>query len=280
MAVKSLLMQLGEADASDKEIKAAVELAARFQAHLIGLYISPEPVFPAYVMGQMPHGAIEAQQATMKENADKAVDAFNKACEREGLSYEVRQARAFVEDIPGVVGQHGRYADMTILSQYNPEAPSAGGGAVLEHTILTCGAPTLVVPYIGAPESYGRTMMVAWDGSREAARAVKDAMPFLTEADKVTVLCVNPRKDTSAPSHEPGADIAHFLARHGVKAEAKHVTSKDMGPGDTILSRMADEGTDMLVMGGYGHSRLSELVLGGVTRTILEHMTVPVLMSH
>lgn len=280
MAVKSLLMHLGEAGASDKEIKAAVDLTGRFQAHLIGLYIAPEPVFPAYLMGQMPHGAIESQETFLKENAEQAIDAFTKACERAGVSFETREARAFVEDIPGVIGQHGRYADMMVLSQYNSEAPTAGGAAVLENTVLTCGAPALVVPYIGAPESYGRRIMVAWDGSREAARAVKDAMPFLTGAGEVTVLCVDPRKDTAAPSHEPGADIAHFLARHGVKAEAKHVTSGDMGAGDTILSRMADEGTDMLVMGAYGHSRLSELVLGGVTRTILEHMTVPVLMSH
>lgn len=280
MAVKSLLLHLGEAEDSAKEVQAAVALAGRFNAHLIGLYITPEPVYPAFVMGQMPHGALEQQKEALKDRGEDSIAAFRKACDKAGVSSEVREARAFLEDVPAVVGQHGRYADMLVLSQHNPDSPRPGGGSLLEQTVLTCGAPALVVPYIGAPENYGRKAMLAWDGSREAARAVKDAMPFLEAADKVTVLCINPKSDVSGSSHEPGADIAHFLARHGVKAEAKHVNSRDVSIGETLLSRMADEGSDLLVMGAYGHSRLSELILGGVTRTILEHMTVPVLMSH
>lgn len=280
MAVKSLLLHLGEAEESAKEIDAGIELAERFGAHLVGLYVTPEPVFPAFVMGQMPYGTLETQQENAAKRAEEATAAFKKACDKAGVSSELREARSFVEDIPAVVSQHGRYADMLILRQYNPDAPGPGGSALLERTVLSCGAPALIVPYIGTSEGFGSRIMIAWDSSREAARAVKDAMPFLEAANEVTVLCVNPRKDAAAPSHEPGADIAHFLARHGVKAEAKHVTSKEVSIGETLLSRMSDEGADMLVTGAYGHARLTELILGGVTRTILEHMTVPVLMSH
>ena len=280
MSVKSLLLYLGDAEGSAKEVEAGVDLAGRFGAHMIGLHIAPEPVFPSFVMGQLPRGALEAQQKAMEARGAEAAAAFRSACDKAGVSSELREARAFVEDIPAGVGQQARYADLLLLSQHNPDAPRPGGGSLLERTVLSSGAPALIVPYIGAPKNYGRRVLLAWDGSREAARAVKDAMPFLEAAEKVTVLCINPKKDAVGHSHEPGADIAHFLARHGVKAEAKHVTSGGVGIGETLLSRMSDEGSDLLVMGAYGHSRLSELILGGVTRTILEHMTVPVLMSH
>ncbi len=280
MAMKSLLLQLGEAGTADKEIAAAVDLALRLDAHLIGLYIAPDPVFPAFIMGQMPHGALEAQEGSMKAREEAAAEGFEAACSKAGVSSEFRSVRSFVEDIPAVVGQHGRYADMLILPQYNPDAAAPGGRANLEHSVLTCGAPALVVPYIGARPGFGRNVMLAWDGSREAARAAKDALPFLEAADKVTVLCIDPPREIVGPSHEPGADIAHFLARHGVKAEARHVASGELSIGETLLSRMADDDTDLLVMGAYGHARLTELILGGVTRTILKYMTVPVLMSH
>ena len=122
--------------------------------------------------------------------------------------------------------------------------------------------------------------MLAWDAGREAARAVSDAMPFLERAEQVTVMAVNPSSGEGDHGEEPGADIALHLARHGVKAEVHQTESPDISVGDELLSRIADDGSDMLVMGAYGHTRLRELVLGGVTRSILEQMTVPVLMSH
>jgi nucleotide-binding universal stress UspA family protein len=137
-----------------------------------------------------------------------------------------------------------------------------------------------VVPYIGGSDIIGRRALVAWNASREAARALNDAIPLLEDAENVTVLSVNPKRGIRGEGDLPAADIALHLARHGMKAEASYVVAEDIGVGDALLSRAADLGSDLIVMGGYGHSRLREIVLGGATRTVLRHMTVPVLLSH
>ncbi len=137
-----------------------------------------------------------------------------------------------------------------------------------------------MVPYIGARQEMGRNVLVAWNGSREATRAVNDALPILERADKVTVLAVNPGKNGNDHGDIPSADIALHLARHGVKAEASQTVSDELEVGSIILSRISDLGADLVVMGAYGHSRMRELMMGGVTRDLLRHMTVPVLMSH
>ncbi len=122
--------------------------------------------------------------------------------------------------------------------------------------------------------------MVAWDASREAARAVSDALPILERASSVAVVSVNPRSRDFGHGDVPGADIALHLARHGVKVDVQRIETRDLDVGNALLSHVASESADLLVMGGYGHSRLREMVLGGATRTILGEMTVPVLMSH
>jgi nucleotide-binding universal stress UspA family protein len=138
----------------------------------------------------------------------------------------------------------------------------------------------LVVPYAGRFERIGERVLVAWNASREAARAVSDSLPLLSRAKSVTVMAVNPKSGPNAHGDVPGADIALFLARHGIKTEATQVFADDVDIGDMLLSRAADLGTDLLVMGAYGRSRLTELMLGGATRQILSEMTIPVLMSH
>ncbi|MBE9552893.1 MAG: universal stress protein, partial [Proteobacteria bacterium] len=131
-------------------------------------------------------------------------------------------------------------------------------------------------PYIGAQAEIGRNVLVAWNGSREAARAVSDAMPILEAADSIEVFAVEPR----GIGDIPGADIAQHLARHGLKTDAAKTAGLDIEVGDVLLNQVADGGADLIVMGAYGHSRMRELVLGGATRHILGHMTVPVLLSH
>ncbi len=136
--------------------------------------------------------------------------------------------------------------------------------------------PVIALPFAGEFKTLGRRVLVAWNGSREAARATHDALPFLTQADKVMVLSVN----ATGEEHIPGADISTHLARHGVGVEIHNRVQGNIGVGDAILNAASDYGADLLVIGAYGHSRLRELVLGGVTRHLLRHMTVPVLMSH
>ena len=177
-----------------------------------------------------------------------------------------------------MVALHARYADLVVLGQPDSENGGEVDAQVPEDVVLSAGRPALVVPYIGAGEEIGKRVLIAWDGGREAARAVNDALPLLEKAEFVAVLVVNPSQ--GAHGEEPGADIALHLARHGIAVEAQHIEVRDLSTGNALLSRLADEAIDLLVMGAYGHSRLREMVLGGVTREVFQQMTVPVLMSH
>jgi len=171
-----------------------------------------------------------------------------------------------------------RYCDLVVVGQTNPDESSP---AVMddfpEYMILNSGRPILVVPYAGEFKNIGKRPLVAWDGSRAATRAITDAIPFLRDADLVHVAIVNPKGDTHGD--QPGADLASYLARHGIKLEVSVQRTK-LDIGNAILSLAADLNSDMLVMGGYGHSRFKEMIMGGATRSILESMTIPALMSH
>lgn len=169
------------------------------------------------------------------------------------------------------VGRHARYADLTIVGQVAPGAPDH-----LADTLMKIGRPLLAVPRHGRYPRVGSRVLVAWNGSREATRAVFDAMPLLASASVVTVMTM----DAEADEHLPGSDIGLALARHGVAVEVQHSTLGGIDAGNALLSRAADQGADLLVMGAFGHSPLREKVLGGATRHILDHMTVPVFLSH
>ena len=144
------------------------------------------------------------------------------------------------------------------------------------NVVMGSGRPVIVVPYAGKFETAPSIALVAWSGTREASRAVHDAIPLLKRADKVSVLSINAKDGT----HLPGADIAAHLARHGCKAEAARTVTSDVSVADVILSDAADIGADFIVMGAYGHSRLREWVLGGATRDVLGMMTMPVFLAH
>jgi nucleotide-binding universal stress UspA family protein len=145
---------------------------------------------------------------------------------------------------------------------------------------MQAGRPVLVYPYAGKFDAAPKHVLISWNASREATRAVTDAIPFLRAAQKVTVLAINPKTSAEGHGDIPAADIALYLSRHGVKAEAMADPAVQIDIGNYLLSRAADLSVDMIVMGAYGHARMRELVFGGVTQTIMREMTVPVLLSH
>jgi nucleotide-binding universal stress UspA family protein len=172
-----------------------------------------------------------------------------------------------------------RNADLVIVGQADPEHPPTGGPLV-EDLLMTAGRPLLIIPYVGHFERLGATILVGWTNSREATRAVNDAIPLLAKAASVTVLSARPSGRRPATHDATGAEITRHLARHGIRAKAAQTVMTGGSASDVLLSYAADVSADLLVVGGYGHSRLRELVLGGVTRDLLHHMTLPVLMSH
>jgi len=260
MTYKDLLVVVGDSPNVGDRIRLAADLAERFDAHLAGLYVSliAKPAPPR-----------QAQQA-------RAL--FEDIVNLRNLSTEWRATTGFPVDVAAV---QARYADLVILGQLDPsDAQASVNNPPPEDIALSVGRPVLVVPYVGAYPTVGQRVLVGWDASREATRAITDAMPLLAAAASVTVLTINPVVDREEHGEIPGADIALYLARHGVDARVEATVSAGIGIGNTLLSRANDLGADLLVMGAYGHSRVRELVLGGTTRTVLESMTLPVLMAH
>ena len=224
------------------------------------------------VMGTV---AIETIQRQREEDMQDVEARFNKAIVlREGKC-------AFIAD--RAMGYQRLFAqaavsDLIICGQHSPKDPGPADSVVTEDLIMRTGKPVLVIPYIGCQNTVGKNILIAWDHSREASRAVHDAMPFLKTAEAVNIVSVV-KKDTK--QHEIAtADLAEHLARHNINVIAQDMVKNEVPVAETLLSRLSDTGSDMLVMGAYGHSRLREYTFGGVTRTLLDSMTVPVLMTH
>lgn len=280
MSYKDLLVHLDDSEACAKRVEAAVRLAAEHGAHLTGFYPIIEIPLLSYIETQLAPEVWAGIHAEAKARAEMALGAFRAAAERSGVAHAARTGRALDTTLSAVVGVHARYADLIVLGQVDRSEPPPVGPHLPEEVLLASGRPALVVPYIGAGETLGQRVLVAWDASREAARAVQDAMPLLERANVVHVLTVNPRPTALGHGELPGADIALHLARHRVEVEVRSVQTDDMQVGDALLSFAADGAYDLLVMGAYAHSRVRELILGGTTRTVLESMTLPVLMAH
>jgi nucleotide-binding universal stress UspA family protein len=278
MALKDILVYVDHGIRCAARLDAAIGLARRHDAHLIGLYVVVHPEIPGHIRLEIGDDLLAKQEEVARAAAARAKALFEDHVARAGVPGEWRQTEGAV--LPAL-SLHARYADLTVICQRDPSGEDASLDASLpDQLILSAGRPVLVVPYVGSYPVIGDRVMVAWDGSRLATRAVNDALPFLEGAKHVIVMAVNPGSAEGDHGEIPSADICLHLARHGVKAEARHVSADDMGVGEMLLSRAADDGIDLIVTGAYGHARWREIVLGGVTRHMLRHMTVPVLMSH
>lgn len=280
MTFKNLLVHVDNTEACEGRIATALKLAEAHDAHLTGLALAAEFSMPTYIGSQMPVAVLEMQREQAVGRAEEAARRFDKALAKSGRRGESRIVSCLDIDAAAIIALHGRHSDLVILGQADPDKASARARHLVEEVTLSAGRPSLVVPYIGAAETLGRRVLVAWDAGREATRALNDALPILKAAESVVILSINPRPGYDAHGDEPGADIALHLARHDVAVDVQRTQVKDIDIGEALLSRLADAGSDLLVMGAYGHSRLREFVLGGVTRTLLAEMTVPVLMSH
>jgi len=277
MHYQDILVHIDDAEATAGRLALALELAERFSAHLTGVYVDPGLALPTLIDVPVSPSLIDQLEEEHQSRCEKAEKSFKDAVGRSEVRSEWRLAHGEIAD---TLTRHARYADLVVIGQEGADDQKMVIGGLPDNLVLTCGRPALVVPYIGVRTSPGKHVVVAWNGSREAARAVNDALPFLVGADKVEVMCANPAGGDEGDADLPGADLCLHLARHGVKAEAQTVVGTDVDIGDLLLSRAADHGADLIVMGAYGHARWREVVLGGVTRQLLEEMTVPVLMSH
>ena len=277
---KTILVQLSNPRRADVVLSVAARVAERFNAHLIGFNVAHALAHAPSAPTLLGPEDFAAFQAIDDEEAARLEAAFDEVTRNRAFIAEWRNVEAVgMEPITAVI-EHGRAADLIVASQSDPDWELSGFFDAPERLALESGRPVLVVPYAGRFGDIGKRVMVAWSGKREGARAVFDALPLLKAADAVTLLCVVGKDADGESGQLPGAEIAASLARHGVKVTVQKSIADEIGVADELLARLADNGSDLLVMGAYGHSRLREMVFGGVTRHILGHMTVPTLMSH
>ncbi|MDE2166756.1 MAG: universal stress protein [Alphaproteobacteria bacterium] len=283
--IKDILVHMDASPASRCRLDVASATARRFDAHVTGLFVKSPPV---------PVGFALADAGFLADNDTAAIAAGDRASvERASIDVEKLFCDRLARDqvafdwwttdgtVARDVSHYARCVDLVILGQPYRDGDSLGGEfSVIGDILLEAGRPILIVPHFGSFPIIGDHALVAWNASREAARAIHDALPFLVTAKTVTVLSVDPTPVTPGARRTGAADVVRHLARHGVQAKAASAVGSSIPVGDLIVSRAADVEADLIVMGAYGHSRLRELLLGGATRTLLETMTVPVLMSH
>jgi nucleotide-binding universal stress UspA family protein len=275
MSYKSMTVCLDNSSGSSRRLDFALALAARHGAHLTGLHLTYAPAVFYEPYADWAPVVVEWERVAQKRQ-ELAQESFRTAARKAGVNYDWAsyQSSALQQII-----EHARTTDLTILGQQSAaDALSDIGTNFNEFFVLRLGRPVLFLPHAGElPPAFGN-IVVAWDGGREAGRAMADAMPFLQEAKQVTVSTLIKKPDRE--NDLPQIDIAAYLARHDVPVAIERHQLSAAAPADWLLTRVADLGADLLVMGAYGHHRVTELVLGGMTRSLLHQMTIPVLMSH
>jgi nucleotide-binding universal stress UspA family protein len=287
MPYRTVLVHVDDSPRAAARIRLAAAIARRCQGQLVGAAVTGVSrfLYQAYPPEDKdPDLALHL--AFLRERAQQALAGFAREAAASGLAcYEAR----LIEDEAGAgISLHGRVADLVVIGQAEPDRPSAAVMADFPaYVVLNAGGPVLVVPYASQATAIGRQVLLSWDGSKEAARALRYALPLLAQAETVRIAVFDAAADKHTLGEASAADPLPFLARHGIQAELSvHALDARRGPhrrdgvGEALLSLATDLSADLLVMGAYGHSRLRETILGGVTRTVFDAMTIPVLMAH
>jgi nucleotide-binding universal stress UspA family protein len=256
----------------------AVSITAAWGAHLTGVAFVYDPIVPISDGGYIPAEVIETQRADNATAAEATIKSFSAAADHAGFSAETLMPSASLAGAADQFAGMARYFDLAIVGQGRPEMRMTMEQLIGEATLFESGRPMIMVPYIQKAPFKIDNVMICWDGSRAAARAVADAIPILGKSRRVEIVIVT--NERGKKDEIEGADIGQHLARHGLKVDVHRIPGGDIDVADGLLSHAADSAADFMVMGGYGHSRLREFVLGGVTRSIFQSMTVPVLLSH
>jgi nucleotide-binding universal stress UspA family protein len=276
--IKDILLHLPADIKQEAAANYAISVAAAFGAHLTAMTFAYDPVLSATIMGDaLPVDFINAQRALAEEAANAAMTKLGDMARRSGVAVETQVETTSFGTAAGIFGQFARRFDLSIVGQANPDVVGPQE-LVIEAALFHSGRPVVVVPYIQKTGITLDRVLVCWDGGCQAARAIADAFPFLHRAKAVEVVIVatEPLKSDDLP----GADIGRHLGRHDLKVDLKRIVRGGIDVAETILSYAADVSADFIVMGGYGHSRFREFILGGTTRGLLSSMTIPTLMSH
>lgn len=278
MPFKTIVAIIQSKDDAERVLDCAIPLTTRFQGHLIGVHAEALPVAYTSAVGFPDTEFLQATAEVNKERAEALQADFRRRIRDANVSYEWRSLECFSGDSAHSGIASARCADLAIAAQRNPHADSTATADV-DALLFESGRPVLIVPHAGLSLSSYRNVLIAWNGSREAARAAFDALPLLMEADHVEVFVIDPPEDAEYDSEASGEEIATALARHGVNINVAAESSNGRSIDQILQQRIAARGADLLVLGAYSHSWLRQLLFGGVTRTVLQSMPVATFMS-
>jgi len=278
MGLDDIVVYVDGAEATKARVGFALALAKEHGAHLVGVAFAPTALLPLYG-ADVGFADMTEVLESVKTQSVNALDAFKTRAKAEGVSAEARLMQGMSEEFPHDFAHAARHVDLAILGQPRDGDPLIGQYALVERCLFASGRPVIIVP--AAPEKLALkgTIVAAWDGSAEAARAINDALTFLKPAARVVLLVGVPAGDGEERTPPTDDMIAH-LKRHGVKAEAMRVKVSEGDVGRLLLTTAKDLGADLMVMGAFHHSRWREFILGGVTLTVLEEATIPLFMAH
>ncbi|MEM6665953.1 MAG: universal stress protein [Pseudomonadota bacterium] len=278
MTPKSILVHVAITDANSQHHAPAIALAAEHGAHITGAMFNPAATLPPMVMADVPAEWLQEREKQAHARNAKTANAFREQAAAAGVTCDILEAHGAAEDLGDQFAALARQHDLTIVGQTNADHADGISGTLLQSALFGSGRPILIVPYAGAPGAFDFSrILVAWDGGAAASRAAHDAIMLMSDAKDVDVVSVDMGK---GDTDKTGPALATHLARHGVTAKFHQIPSGGIDAANAILSHASDMGANLIVMGGYGHSRLREFLLGGATRTILSSMTAPVLMAH
>ena len=279
MQYKNILVYLDQGASNKERINTAIAIAIAHSAQLTGVVVNALP--NSSILKRLGIGKSDELMEQARVNAQVTIERFELQTDKAGVEANTQVIECLEGKAPEKLARMARIFDLSIMRQANPDMPNASFIAELsEEVMFSSGRPVFFMPYIGAHNIPCKTGLIAWDGSKAATRAVHDALPILEMMEKVTILIVDADKIEHYTDLKPGEALSRHLSAHGINNVVSRIPKGQASTSTVILNEISDTGADILVMGGYGTPKLREIMLGGVTRTLFECMTVPVFMSH
>jgi len=277
--LKNLLIHLDHSTGCQNRLQTAFALARDFEAEITGLFVVPDYIVPSYVEAQISVDLIADVTEKAIARAEETLEGYRKLADKAGVKM---QARVVEGQVIPILREHSKYADLLLLGQDQPDDPDNASYGLADALLFEGGCACLVVPHSGKLAAPGKRILLTWNASRESAHAMRAAMPLLARAETVVVLSSEPDylDAETARGHPHAEELMHFLKSHGIESTSGGIDDPGLAAGEAILAQAAEMNADMIVMGAYGHARLREIILGGVTRDLLKQSPVPLLLDH
>ncbi len=279
MDFKNILLHLDHSDGCQNRLQTAFALAKKYDALVTGLFVVPDYVVPSYVEAQISVDLITDVTEKALARARETLSGYEKMADAAGVNMDAHVLEGQV--IP-ILREHSKYSDLMLLGQDQPDDPDNASYGLADALLFEGACACMVVPHSGKLAAPGQRVLLTWNASRESARALREAMPILATADEIVVLSSEPDDADSeiARGHPHADELARFLESHGIESVSSGIADLDISTSDAILGQAAEMNADLIVMGAYGHARLREIILGGVTRDLLKQSTIPLFLAH